>query len=164
MTTAEIVQLVTDLIQKAGYTCDDIEIREDSEAGTTTFNIKTADASRLIGRGGDIIKAFNHVAQKMVDQQLPTDAANRRFRLDVDDYFEKQLDGLRTKATIIADRVKSFKSNMEMEPMSSYERLIVHAHLAGIPDVSTESTGEGRSRRVVIKYTPQEDVSAAFKL
>ena len=39
-----------------------------------------------------------------------------------------------------------------MDPMSSYERMIVHSFFAETPDIKTESKGEGRDRRVVIKF------------
>jgi predicted RNA-binding protein Jag len=52
----------------------------------------------------------------------------------------------------MSDRAKSFKIDVELDPMSSYERMIVHSYLEGVPEIKTESIGEGSSRRVVIKY------------
>jgi len=36
--------------------------------------------------------------------------------------------------------------------MSAYDRRIIHTELAAHPDVKTESAGEGKQRRVVVKY------------
>jgi spoIIIJ-associated protein len=52
----------------------------------------------------------------------------------------------------MAERARSFQYDVELSPMSAYERLIVHTTLQNAPNVKTESLGEGRNRRVVIKY------------
>ena len=65
------------------------------------------------------------------------------------------IERLKLKAKILANRARDMKANIEMDPMSSYERLIVHGILTNEPSVKTESTGEGRNRRIVIKYTGQ---------
>ena len=44
------------------------------------------------------------------------------------------------------------KSSVEMDPMSSYERMIVHTELKTFPHIKTESAGEGRGRHIVVKY------------
>ena len=52
----------------------------------------------------------------------------------------------------MSERARYFKSNVEVDPMSSFERRIVHEFLATASDLKTESIGFGPSRRVVIKY------------
>jgi spoIIIJ-associated protein len=59
---------------------------------------------------------------------------------------------LAAKAVMMAERARSFRYDVELSPMSAYERLIVHSALSSEPHVKTESQGEGRGRRVVIKY------------
>ena len=53
---------------------------------------------------------------------------------------------------MMAERARYFKSNIEVDPMSAFERRVVHEFLAGETDLKTESTGYGPTRRVVIKY------------
>ena len=53
---------------------------------------------------------------------------------------------------MMAERARAFQYDVELTPMSAYERLIIHMTLADAPNVKTESLGEGRNRRVVIKY------------
>jgi spoIIIJ-associated protein len=53
---------------------------------------------------------------------------------------------------MMAERARSFQYDVELTPMNAYERLIVHTVLSDSPNVKTESSGEGRNRRVVIKY------------
>jgi spoIIIJ-associated protein len=54
---------------------------------------------------------------------------------------------------MMAERARSLQYDVELSPMSAYERLIVHTTLQDAPNVKTESQGEGRNRRVVIKYS-----------
>ena len=56
------------------------------------------------------------------------------------------------KALNIAEEARNLKTDILMDPMSSYERMVVHSTLAGTPDISTESIGEGRERRIKVKY------------
>ena len=50
----------------------------------------------------------------------------------------------------MAEQVEAKESPFALEPMSAYERRIIHLALADHPDITTESIGQGESRRVVI--------------
>jgi spoIIIJ-associated protein len=52
----------------------------------------------------------------------------------------------------MSERARYFKSNIEVDPMSAFERRIVHEFLSEANDLKTESVGFGPSRRVIIKY------------
>lgn len=130
-------------------------------AGQEIYAIKTeADARTLIGGHGDTVHALDHLVKKIYEQQhaapAPEEGAERErmpmFLIDVNDYRTKQIKDLQAKALMMAERARSFQYDVELSPMSSYERLIVHTTLADAPNVKTESQGEGRNRRVVIKY------------
>ena len=54
---------------------------------------------------------------------------------------------------MMAERARSLQYDVELTPMSAYERLIVHTTLQNEPHVKTESQGEGYGRRIVIKYS-----------
>lgn len=130
-------------------------------AGQTIFSISnTGDSRDLIGPRGDTIHAIDHVVKKLVEKRTagnPADEDERGplFLVDVDDYRGRQIRDLQAKAKMMAERARSFQYDVELSPMSAYERLIVHTALQHEPNVKTESQGEGRSRRVVIKYSAQ---------
>ena len=126
-------------------------------AGQTIFSIHTTDASALIGGRGDTIQALDLLVKKMHDKQHPAPEGEEemRFLIDVNDYQVKRIKELPTKAIMMADRARSFQYDVELNPMSAYERLIVHTTLQEEPHVKTESVGDGRDRRVVIKYSAQ---------
>jgi len=71
----------------------------------------------------------------------------------VNGYHATHIRALESQALMLAERARTFKYDIEMSPMSSYDRLIVHSVLQGSPDVLTESQGEGKVRHIVIKYT-----------
>lgn len=154
-----VEKTIKELLDAAGFAYTDIVISE--IAGQKIFAIQAGDARSLIGMHGDTIHAFDLLVKKIVEKQLP--AADERaeggqgeqphFLIDVNDYRGKQIKDLQQKALMMAERARSFQYDVELSPMSAYERLIVHTTLQGAPNVKTESQGEGRGRRVVIRYT-----------
>ncbi len=123
-------------------------------AGQTIFTIETEDARKLIGMHGDTIHAIDMLVKKILEKRMPLPEGEEApmFLVDVNDYRAKQIRDLQTKALMMAERARSFQYDVELSPMSAYERLIVHTALQDAPNVKTESQGEGRNRRVVIKY------------
>ncbi len=147
MTTHNDIQtFIETLLTKLGVTFERIELVE--VAGQQLFEIHTDDSAQLVGNKGATIRAINHIVKKAFDGD---DAP--RFSIDVNGYQTKRIDELKETARLLADRARSLKYNVEMNPMSSYERMIVHAALTDEPEVTTESQGEGRERRVVIRHT-----------
>lgn len=74
-----------------------------------------------------------------------------KFFVDVNDYQKQKTEELKDAARLSAQRVRYFKKEVAMAPMSAYERRIVHATLAEYPDIATKSEGEGGARRVIIR-------------
>jgi len=126
-------------------------------AGQVIFSIETDDARPLIGAHGDTIHALDFLVKKILENKSasPEGGDSNHFLVDVNDYRTKQIRDLQTKATMMAERARSFQYDVELTPMSAYERLIIHTTLQDAPNIKTESQGEGRNRRVVIKYTAE---------
>lgn len=146
------------LLDASGIAYKDVVQTE--AAGQTVFSIQTDDSRPLIGVRGDTIHALDILVKKIMEKRAPqsadgaeTEEPEPRFLVDVNDYRVKQIKDLQTKALMLAERARSFQYDVELNPMSAYERLIIHTTLQDAPNVKTESQGEGRNRRVVIKYT-----------
>jgi len=130
-------------------------------AGQVIFSIAAEDGKPLIGVHGDTVHAIDHLVKKIVEQKhskvaagaAPLQAEDPLFLIDVNDYRARQIRDLQSKALMMAERARSFQYDVELSPMTAYERLIVHTTLQDAPNVKTESQGEGRNRRVVIRYT-----------
>jgi spoIIIJ-associated protein len=131
-------------------------------AGQEIFTIRTEDARTLIGMHGDTVHALDLLVKKIYEKRNPVSESSDlpvqggpMFLIDVNEYRAKQIKDLQTKALMMAERARSFQYDVELSPMSSYERLIIHTTLQHEPHVKTESQGEGRNRRVVIKYSAE---------
>ncbi|HEY4516985.1 MAG TPA: R3H domain-containing nucleic acid-binding protein [Candidatus Paceibacterota bacterium] len=156
-----IETIIEELLASMGHAGSSV-VRSDV-AGQVVFSIRgSGDARELIGMHGDTIHAIDTLVKKIAEKRSPSDAMREgeperdrtpMFLVDVDDYRSKQIKDLEMKAKMMAERARSLRYDVELSPMSAYERLIVHTALAKEPNVTTESQGEGRSRRVVIKYS-----------
>lgn len=140
-------QFVRTIIETLGCSIDTMDMNE--VAGTQVIAVATPDSQMLIGRGGETLKSLNYLLRRAVEKS----GADMRVMVDINGYQAKELDALRTKVMIIADRARSFNRAIELEPMSSYERMLVHSFLQDVEDIVTESTGEGKERRVVVKIS-----------
>lgn len=149
--TVKIKSIIEELLKLMKVSFDSVEILENKQTLSPKFLIRTADSALLIGIKGANLLAFNHIVKKIASAGKEEEDSTRFF-IDVNNYQERLEEDLKNKAKIMSDRARSFKVDIELDPMSSYERMIVHSFLQGIPDIKTESKGEGRERRVVIKY------------
>lgn len=124
---------------------------ENTGDGVTTsigLNIEGEDLGILIGRRGQTMGALQHIVRIITAQNMQITIP---IVIDVEGYKERRCEGLRALAVRLADQVKTKKIPFAMEPMPAFERRVVHLALADRKDVTTESTGLGMSRKVVIK-------------
>ncbi len=115
---------------------------------TIPVKIKTPDPKILIGHNGQTLFEIQHLLQAISKRKIPGDF---HIDLDVNDYKEKKIEYLKETARSLADEVALTKKEKTLEPMSAYERRIIHLELSQREDIKTESTGEGIERRIVIK-------------
>ncbi|MFA6494789.1 MAG: R3H domain-containing nucleic acid-binding protein [Candidatus Paceibacterota bacterium] len=71
--------------------------------------------------------------------------------VDINNYRKNREDLIVKLARAAAKKSAGEKKTIPLPPMNAYERRLVHAELAIHPDIKTESEGEGKDRRVVIK-------------
>lgn len=146
-----IIKTIETLLTHLGVTFTSITVENDERTKSLRFVIVTNDSLILIGENGARLLAFNHLVKRMVEKEPKEDAPS--FMVDVNDFQKKRIDEIRAKANMLAERARFFKSSVEMDPMSSYERMIVHSEFTDAPDVCTESSGYGKDRHVTIRYT-----------
>ena len=115
----------------------------------TTLNIEAPQASaRLIGHHGETLRALEYVVNQMMKR---VDGASPRYLLDIAGYRDARRRTLEDLAREVATRVAETKLSEELRPMNPAERRIVHMALRELTDVATESIGEDKSRRIIIK-------------
>ena len=146
----KIHDMITSLIEKMGvdYSIDVVEYLNGIK-----FNIRSNEGRVLIADGGANLAALNHIIHRIADKERIMRGIDEHFHflVDVNDYHKQRFDSLNDLASMSAQRVRYFKKEVEMDPMSAFERRIIHTTLMEYPDITTESTGEGAERRVVIK-------------
>ncbi len=140
---------IEELINQASFTIDSCEITE--EGGTFWCAIRTPDSRFLIGRDGEALRSFNHIIKKIMDKELGEEVSPQ-IMIDINGYQRKRMESLKATAHMLAERARYFKSSVEADPMPAFERKIIHMYLEKEKDITTESKGEGRDRRIVIKY------------
>ena len=158
MNKAEISNLIKELIEKTSVAVSGISVNED-DGKTTWFSVEVDNPNLFCGRGGEALSALNHVVRKIIEGKNSSDRTQEReeFRMliDINDFQKKKVDSVRATAHMMAERARYFKSNIEIDPMSAFERRVIHEFLSYATDLKTESMGEGPTRRVVIKYVGQ---------
>lgn len=110
------------------------------------------DLSMLIGKNGQNLSAFDHVARLVVGRKLGgvwDKSAN--FIVDVNDYRKSRTNYLVDIARNVAKRVIQTQRAEALLPMNAYERRLVHTELALFKEVQTESIGQEPRRRIVVK-------------
>jgi len=112
-----------------------------------TLNVEGDDLGILIGRRGQTLSCLQYLVRIIVGHQervwLP-------IVIDVESYKQRRCNALQAMAWRIAEQVKQGRESFALEPMPAFDRRIIHIALADHPDVTTESSGEGEARRVVI--------------
>ncbi len=111
------------------------------------FDIKGDDLGILIGRRGQTLSCLQYIVRLIVGHQTE---AWVPIVIDVEGYKQRRYEALQALAWRIAEQVKAGQTPFTLEPMSAYERRIIHLALAEHPDVITQSIGEGEARQVVI--------------
>jgi spoIIIJ-associated protein len=149
----EIKKELQKLLETMGITVTLIEIKTTGRG--VIFSIESPDSALLIGNHGETLDALTYLLRRVIENKFTEETA-REISLDVNGYKEAQAERLKSVARMLAERAKMFKHDVEMEPMSSYERLVIHSSFENDPNIRTESYGEGRFRRVVIKYVEIE--------
>ena len=111
------------------------------------FDIKGDELGILIGRRGQTLACLQYIVRLIVSHRVKASAF---IVIDVNGYKQQRYQSLNTLANRIAEEVEADGKPFELEPMTAYERRIIHIALADHPGVTTESTGVGESRKVVI--------------
>ena len=119
------------------------------------ITINSDHNSILIGKNGRTLQALNELTKLAVSSRF-----KKRYRvlLDIADYKGDKYKRVIHMAKRTAYEVQKTHVDAELDPMTADERRVVHNALSRIRNVSTESTGEGKKRHIVIKYVASKKV------
>ena len=101
----------------------------------------------LIGQGGEGLRAIQHLLNMALRQAEISDCM---AVVDIAGYKKQRQDKLTSYVKTVAQQVVSSGEAKTLDPMNPFERRIVHKVIGEIEGLTSESTGEGRERRVII--------------
>ena len=148
MEPSKLQEFIAEFLQKLGVEPQSIAVHTGHR---TVVSVQVPDPTLLLGPQGEHLRSLNTIAKRMVEHKH----GEATFLVDVNGHHESQLERVRGEARVLAQRARLFKHDVEMPPLSSYERLVVHELFADDPEIKTESAGEGKFRHIVLKYKDQ---------
>ena len=132
------------------YACED---------GTRRSTIVGEDAATLIGHHGDTLDALQYLANlASARKNIRGERDKSRVTLDIEGYRAKREETLRALARRMAAKALRNRRSVMLEPMTPYERRIIHSEIQGIEGVSTNSVGSDSNRKIVIFLTDKKPV------
>jgi len=115
---------------------------------TLLLDVKTEDSGRLIGRQGQTLSDLQYITNRLLFQQ---DSTAPKVLVDVGGYRAQAREALVKKAQEAAEKVRRWGDAVELEPMSAFDRRIVHHALRDDPDIETHSVEvDGTDRKAML--------------
>jgi spoIIIJ-associated protein len=112
------------------------------------LDVKTEDSGRLIGRQGQTLSDLQYITNRMLFQQ---DQSAPKVMVDVGGYRAQARDALVKKAQEAAEKVRRWGDVVELEPLSAFDRRIIHNALKDDPGVETQSVEvEGTNKKAIL--------------
>jgi len=117
------------------------------------LDVKTEDSGRLIGRQGQTLADLQYITNRILFQQDPT---SPKVMVDVGGYRAQSREALVKKAKEAAEKVRRWGDAVELEPMSAFDRRIVHHALKDDPDIETQSIEVDGTEKKVLLLRPKQ--------
>ncbi len=112
------------------------------------LEVKADDSGRLIGRQGQTLADLQYITNRLLFQQDPSAP---KVMVDVSGYRAQARDALVKKAKDAAEKVRRWGDVVELEPLSAFDRRIIHQALKDDPSVETHSVEvEGTDKKVIL--------------
>lgn len=119
------------------------------EDGFYKAEINCSDSGLIIGRKGEVLQALQFITSQVVSRAYDT---HIRVIIDTENYRERHKAYLEELARKTADKVVKAKRDFMLDPMSSYDRRIIHTCLQNRENISTYSIGDEPYRKIVISF------------
>ena len=112
------------------------------------LDVKTEDSGRLIGRQGQTLSDLQYITNRLLFQQDPSAP---KIMVDVSGYRAQARDALVKKAKEAAEKVRRWGDVVELEPLSAFDRRIIHQALKDDPTIETHSVEvEGTDKKAIL--------------
>lgn len=138
---SEILENILSMLSLEGS----FEVEEKSEGIFVT--VEVSEPGKLIGHQGETLSSLQLLVNQIISRQT---GEFKRVIIDVSGWKQSKEEELAHKARSWAQQVLTEGKSMELDPMPSWQRRIVHMTVQGTPGVKSESVGEGLDRHLVI--------------
>ncbi|HEX7659442.1 MAG TPA: R3H domain-containing nucleic acid-binding protein [Pseudonocardiaceae bacterium] len=126
----------------------DGDIDLDVEAGRAVVSIDGGgDLEKLVGQRGAVLEALQELTRLAVQQETGT---RSRLMLDVAGWRASRRDELSELGRSAAEQAVRTGERVKLQPMTPFERKVVHDAVATVAGAQSESEGEEPRRRVVV--------------
>lgn len=142
----QVANYIQDVIKSYGAEAD---ITFEISRSQVMFNIDTDKSGLVIGKHGKIINSLQILSQTYFQSLY---RRRTSILLNVGDYRDRRASVLRQIAQRTADEVLETRQSVILDPLPSYERKQIHAHLARIAHIKTHSEGKEPNRYLVVEY------------
>lgn len=126
---------------------NDLKYEIKNEKNDIFVDVKGEDTGYLIGYRGNVLNSLQVILNNIANNELNERA---RVLLNIGGYKEKREKDLKDLADKIAGTVIKKRKSITLEPMTSYERKIIHSKLQENSKVETHSIGEEPNRKIVV--------------
>jgi spoIIIJ-associated protein len=152
MNTEKAKEIIENIFKLMGTPAESVSYSHNDKRGHI-FSVKSVSFSEVSIFKTELNRDIVYLIKRIFDKQANTDTGFR-CTIDINDQQSEADAKIKEKALAVAEEARSLKTDILMDPMSSYERMIVHSALSDQTDIGTESVGEGRDRRIKVKYLP----------
>ena len=141
-----IKNIIEEFFSKMGFvvSINDIQLKDEIYFVYSQAN----EAKILIGESGDILFKTQSILNKIINKILKEDIC---IDLDINDYKKERTVYLQNTAQKIGEEVKETGISKTISDLSPYERRVIHVQIAKMPELETQSIGEGEERKLIIK-------------
>ena len=143
----EIRVLVTSILDAMDF---EARVEVYDAGGFIAADVAPDNTALFIGQKGETIDALQYLVNVAAFRERPF---FKRIVLDAEGYRQRRVEAIQGMAHRTARRAVRERRTVEMPPMNSSERRVVHLFLSENPGVTTESEGTGDNRRVKVSPT-----------
>jgi spoIIIJ-associated protein len=145
----EIRALVSSVLDAMGF---EARVEVYDAGGFIAADVAPDNTALFIGQKGETIDALQYLVNVSAFRDRPF---FKRIVLDAEGYRQRRVEAIQGMAHRTARRAVRERRTVEMPPMNSSERRVVHLFLSENPGVTTESEGSGDNRRVKVSPITQ---------
>lgn len=143
---AEFMEETLDVLDVAPET--EVDLRFDEELVHGDLDGDEDDIALVIGRRGQTLDAIQYLLNAVTQNSLEHPV---RVQLDAQGYRKRRARQLEKDADRAVAEVARNGRRVELDPMTSSERKVIHTYLKDHPEVATVSAGREPNRRLAVE-------------